>query len=602
LVLAGEFADASRDQWQDLVTGVLRKSGALPDGYDGAVESLLSTTTYDGIVLDPLYTADDSTPPAGFPGLAPYVRGGRPQGNVATGWDVRQRHADPDPEATRRLVMADLENGVTSIWLTVGGGGLPIAAIGDVLQDVYLDLAPVTLDAGADFAAAADELLRVHVDKGIPAGEVKGNLGADPIGHHARAGSGADLDGAAALAVRVAAEYPALRSIVVDGLPFHQAGGSDAEELGASIAAGVAYLRALTGAGLDADAAADQLEFRYAATADQFLTIAKFRAARRLWARVAEVSGFASPQRQHAVTSPAMMTRRDPWVNMLRTTLACFGAGVGGADSVTVLPFDAALGLPDGFARRIARNTQSVLLDESKLAGVIDPAGGSWFVERLTDDLARAAWDWFTEIERAGGIVAALDTGVVADRLAATWAARSANIATRTDAITGVSEFPNLAEKPITRAAEPAAPTGGLPSIHYAEAYEELRDRSDRTLEETGARPKIFLAAIGSVAAYTGRSTFAANLFQAGGIETIVGPVEEFAASGAVVACLCGTDKAYAAEAAGIIDTLKSAGAQRVLLAGKPNAELSTVDEFVFAGGDALAVLRAIMETLGVKA
>ncbi|MBC6448467.1 methylmalonyl-CoA mutase subunit beta [Actinokineospora xionganensis] len=602
LVLAGEFADAAREQWQDLVAGVLRKSGALPEEFDGAVESLLATTTYDGIVLEPLYTAEDAPPPAGFPGLPPYVRGGKPQGNVATGWDVRQRHTDPDPASARKAVMADLENGVTSLWLAVGGSGLPVSALADVLEDVYLDLAPVTLDAGADFRAAADELLRVHADKGIPAGEVKGNLGADPIGHHARTAAGADLDGAATLAVRVATEYPALRSIVVDGLPVHHAGGSDAEELGASIAAGVAYLRALTDAGLGVEAAAAQLEFRYAATADQFLTIAKFRAARRLWARVAEVAGFTAPQRQHAVSSPAMMTRRDPWVNMLRTTLACFGAGVGGADSVTVLPFDAALGLPDGFARRIARNTQSVLLDESKLAGVIDPAGGSWFVERLTDDLARTAWDFFTEIERAGGIIAALDTGVISDRLAATWAARSANIANRTDAITGVNEFPNLAEKPIVREPEPAAPTGGLPVIHYAEAYEELRDRSDRTLAETGARPKIFLATLGPVAAHTARATFAANLFQAGGIETVAGPVEEFAASGATIACLAGTDKAYAADAAAVIETLKSAGAQRILLAGKPNAELSTVDEFVFAGCDALAVLRATMETLGVKA
>ncbi|CRK59811.1 Methylmalonyl-CoA mutase [Alloactinosynnema sp. L-07] len=588
LVLAGEFPDAGWEQWQELVGGVLRKSGVVPEDFDGPVESLLATTTYDGIVLQPLYTAAESAPAAGFPGLPPYVRGGTPQGGVTTGWDVRQRHADPDPEVTRKAVLADLENGVTSLWLSV-----PADALAHVLQDVYLDLAPVTLDGDIE---AAEELLRIHAEKGIPNGEVKGNLGLDPIGHHARTAAGADLAAAAQLAVK-AAEYPALRSIVVDGLPFHQAGGSDAEELGASIAAGVTYLRALTAAGLPVEKAAARLEFRYAATADQFLTIAKFRAARRLWARVAEVSGFAAPQRQHAVTSPAMYTKRDPWVNMLRSTLACFGAGVGGADAVTVLPFDAALGLPDGFARRIARNTQSVLLEESKLAGVIDPAGGSWFVERLTDDLARTAWDWFTEIERAGGIVAALDTGVISDRLAATWEARSANLATRKDALTGVSEFPNLAEKPITRAPEPAAPSGGLPVVRYAEAYEELRDRSDRVLAETGARPRIYLATLGPVAAHTGRATFAANLFQAGGIETIAGPPEGFAASGATVACLCGSDKSYAADGPAAIEQLNAA---KILLAGR--VELSGVDGNVYAGCDALAVLRGTLETLGVNA
>lgn len=221
-----------------------------------------------------------------------------------------------------------------------------------------------------------------------------------------------------------------------------KAGGSAAEELGASLATGVAYLRALTEAGLGVDEACAQLEFRYAATADQFLTIAKLRAARRLWARVAEVCGAAGAQRQHAVTSSVMMTRRDPWVNMLRTTLACLGAGVGGADSVTVLPFDHALGLPDAFARRIARNTSTILLEESHLARVIDPAGGSWYVERLTAELADAAWAFFQEIERSGGQAAALRSGMIGERLASTWAARSRDLARRKEPVTGVSEFP----------------------------------------------------------------------------------------------------------------------------------------------------------------
>nr|BFE77690.1 hypothetical protein GCM10020093_002910 [Planobispora longispora] len=266
--------------------------------------------------------------------------------------------------------------------------------------------------------------------------------------------------------------------MVVDATPYHDAGGSDAEELGCSIATGVAYLRALTDGGLTLEQAFGQLEFRYAATADQFLTIAKLRAARRLWARVAEACGVsgaagsgsaqdgsaqdgsaqdgsgeagrrAAPGRQvqHAVTSSAMMTARDPWVNMLRTTVACFAAGVGGADAVTVQPFDARLGLPDAFSRRIARNTQSLLVEEAGVARVTDPAGGSFYAERLTEDLAVRAWEWFQEIERAGGMAAALDSGLVADRLAVTRERRAANIARRRDPVTGVSEFPNLTEK-----------------------------------------------------------------------------------------------------------------------------------------------------------
>jgi methylmalonyl-CoA mutase len=388
----------------------------------------------------------------------------------------------------------------------------------------------------------------------------------------------------------------------VDALPYHEAGGSDADELGCALATGVAYLRALTDAGLDVDTAAGQLEFRYAVSADQFLGIAKLRAARRLWTRVTEVCGVAPAaraQRQHAVTAPAMMTRRDPWVNLLRTTVACFSAGVGGADAVTVAPFDSAIGRPNDFARRIARNTQSILLEESRLAGVIDPAGGSWYVESLTEELARRAWTVFTDLERAGGIVPALASGDLADRLARTRAARAANVATRTDAITGVSEFPNLAERPVDRPSVAVA-TGGLPRVRYAEDFERFRDRSDAVLADKGHRPTVFLATLGPVAAHTGRAGFAANLLQAGGIETpTAGPtdgddavVAAFKTSGATIACLCGTDKAYAAQVPTLAGALKAAGAVTVLLAGPPNDEYSAVDTFLYRGCDALDVLR----------
>ncbi|MCU1684110.1 MAG: mutA [Amycolatopsis sp.] len=608
LTLAAEFETAGRAQWQELVAGVLRKSGALKEGFDGAPESLLTTRTYDGIEIQPLYTAEDTSPPAGFPGVAPFVRGARPEGSVGTGWDIRALHTSTDARAANKAILADLEGGVTSVWLRVGGDALPVDALADALNEVYVDLAPITLDAGAEYEAAAEALLDVFVERGVPAAQAHGTLGADPIGLRARTGQPHDVAPAAALAARVAAKYPELRTIVVDGTVFHEAGGSDAQELGAAVAAGVAYLRALTDAGLDVDTAASQLEFRLAAGADQFLTIAKFRAARRLWARVAEVAG-ANPEargmRQHAVTSPSMLTRRDPWVNMLRTTVACFGAGVGGADAITVLPFDGAIGVSDAFSRRVARNTHAILLEESKLAGVIDPAGGSWYVENLTDELARVAWAEFTGIEREGGIESALDSGSLAGRLAETWAARSKRIANRKDPITGVSEFPNLEEKPVVREPVPSVVEGGLPRVRYAQDYEALRDRSDAYLAEHGKRPQVFLATLGPVAAHTARAAFASNLFQAGGIapidpgatEDVVG---DFTKSGATMACICGSDRSYGEQAAEVAAALAEAGAEAVLLAGKPTDAYGRVTGFVHAGCDALAVLRSTLETLGV--
>ncbi|MFJ7904245.1 methylmalonyl-CoA mutase family protein [Streptomyces sp. NPDC096198] len=594
LSLAAEFPDATLEQWQHLVAGALHKSGK--EVPVAEAEDALSTALEDGLRTRPLYTARDHAPDPGLPGFAPFVRGGRPEGNTAGGWDVRQQHTVADSGA----VLGDLENGVTSLWLGVGDAGIPVAALDRALEGVYLDLAPVVLDAGAETGPAARRLLALYEERDVAADAARGNLGADPLGHQARTGQPYDFAPVAELARLCADRYPGLRALTVDALPYHEAGGSAAQELGCSLATAVACLRELTAAGLSVEQACAQLEFRYAATADQFLTAAKLRAARRLFARVAEACGApqAGAQLQHAVTSPVMMTRRDPWVNMLRTTVATLAAGVGGADAVTVLPFDQALGLPDAFARRIARNTSTILIEESHLGRVIDPAGGSWYVERLTDELAHAAWEFFQEIERAGGQGAALRSGLVRDRLAGTWSARSARLAKRREPVTGVSEFPHLDEKPVVRAPAPVPPSGGLPRVRRDEAYEALRARSDAHLAATGARPRVYLAALGPAAAHTARLTFAANLFQAGGIEPVTrGTFEE---SGAREACLCSSDPLYQEQAETAAQELRAAGAGQVFLAGRPGP-YAGVDTYVFAGCDAVAVLSATLDRMGVS-
>ncbi|GIF49389.1 heterodimeric methylmalonyl-CoA mutase small subunit [Asanoa ferruginea] len=634
LPLAADFPAATHAQWQALALGVARKLGlAGDDTAAGEVDHLLATTTYDGIEVPPLHTRPARPAAVGAPGLAPFTRGASAAGPVVGGWDIRQRHDDPDPEATNAAVLDDLENGATSVWLRVGGSGMPAAGLAAALRGVYLDLAGVVLDAGAEFGPAADAWWHLVESSGVALDQVSGNLGADPIGWRARtggrcgggmgptardggdsgpaahedsdgnagdsgAGNGngaganltADLALAARWAARCAAATPRVRAVTVDATVYHDAGGSDAQELGCAVATGVAYLRAFTDAGLDLADAFNQLEFRYAVNADQFLGIAKLRAARRLWARVAEACGLpeAGAQRQHAVTSAAMMTGRDPWVNLLRTTLAGFAASVGGAQAVTILPFDHRLGRPDRLARRMARNTQSLLLEEASLGRVVDPAGGSWYVESLTDALAERAWDWFTELERAGGITAALDAGLVAAQLDATWQRRAANLAHRRDPITGVSEFPNLGEQLPTRAPRPPEPSGGLPRHHYAEPFEELRARAD------GAR--VLLATIGPVAQHSARAGFAANLFAAGGIETVRAS-DNFSGR---VACICGSDKAYAESVVDVVQALRAAGVRTIWLAGKP-ADIPGVDGYLYAGCDAAAVIRSVLHDLEVS-
>jgi len=623
LTLAAEFPAATREQWAGLVDAVLRKSRRITaDAEPGAGVAKLVRTSPEGIGVLPLYTADDvaDLPAAGVPGQRPFVRGSRAGGPVPDGWDVRQRHAEPDPDTAHAAVLADLENGVNSIWLAVGEGGTTPAALATVLDGVYIDLAPVVLDSGGADVGAASAFLGLAGERGIDPATLLGTLGVDPIGLRARTGIAPDLDALVPLAQRVAAEFPLVKALVVDGLPVHAAGGSDAQELGFSLAAGVAYLRTLTAAGLDIDTAARLLEFRLAATAEQFPTIAKLRAGRRLWSRVLEASGAApdTAQTQHAVASPTMITRRDPYVNLLRGTVAGFAAGVGGADAVTVAPFDAALGRSTPFSRRIARNTQSLLVEESHLARVIDPAGGSWFVESLTDSLARAAWAFFQEIEAVGGAVAALDSGLVAERTGEVRARREKDVATRRTPLTGVSEFPDLDEKPVDREALPETGSGGLPVYRPAGAFESYRDRSDAALRSTGSRPRAFLATLGPLAAYTVRAGFARNLLQAGGIEAIeAGPTEtvddvaeaysaawseggtRIGAAGSPVAVLCSTDALYTERAEATVVALREAGAHYVLLAGK--ADVPGVDGQLFAGGDALAVIGAVYRAIALR-
>jgi methylmalonyl-CoA mutase len=474
------------------------------------------------------------------------------------------------------------------------------------------------LDASADAdtgaateLAAAEAFLALAVDRGVEPDALLGTLGLDPVGRQARTGTGPDVADAVPLAVRVAEEFPQVRAVVVDALPVHGAGAADAQELGFSLAAGVAYLRALTGAGLDLATAAGLLEFRYAATAEQFPTIAKLRAARLLWSRVTEACGQALPQFQHAVGSPSMLTRRDVHGNLLRGTVAGFAAGVGGADAVTVAPFDAALGAPEAFSRRIARNTQSLLVQEAHLARVIDPAGGSWFVESLTRELAGAAWVFFQEIEAAGGAVAALDSGLVAERVSGVCERRRTAVARRASPITGVSEFADLSEPVLARrggGGAPAPPGEGLPVFRPAHPYEAFRDRSDARLAATGTRPRAFLATLGPLSAYTARAGFARNLLQAGGIETPeAGPTDTadevaaaFGQAGTPVAVLCSTDDLYTERAEATVATLRAAGAQHILLAG--TADVPGVDGNLAAGCDAPAVIESVYRALEVQA
>jgi len=574
LPLAGDFPPADLEDWRELVAAVLTKSGRRFD--PAAPERALAHRDYDGIEVAPLYTQRPATE-TGRPGQAPFVRGALD--NPGLGWDVRARYFDLDAMATNAAVRADLDNGVSSLWLPAGSQLAP------ALAGVYLDLVAVVLD---DPAQASDYLALVA---DLDPSEVRGSLGADPISRALAAGHEPELAGLPAL-FEQAAPYRQLIPLTIDGLPYHEAGGSPADELAITLAVGVAVLRAV------GEDAFDRLEFRYAVTADQFGSIAKLRAARRLWDRVGQLCGLTERrgQRQHAVTSPAMLTRRDPWVNLLRSTVACFAAAIGGAEAITVLPFDAALGRPDDFGRRIARNTQSILHDEASLARVVDAAGGSYYVETATEELAQVAWRKFTELEAAGGALAA---GAIGELVEVSWRERRQNLATRRDPLTGISEFANAEEQLLTRPPGPEPGRGGLPRHRYAEEYEAWRDRSDAMLAATGHRPRVVLAVLGPPAAHSARLAFARNLFAAGGVHTVVAegsPAElatAFSGSGAAVACLCSADSVYAEAARPAAEALVEAGAE-VWIAGPAALVDGPISDSIQLGCDVLAALEKV--------
>ena len=571
-------------QWEAATAAVLRKGRRLrDDDPDSAVWDTLSRTTLDGIEVAPIGTTDS-------------VRDLHTQGRPTRtdDWDIRTHLSGPDAKAANEAALVDLENGATSLWVQLGAG-LSAADLPTLLDGVFVDLAPVVLDAGDETVAAAAALVGVAADRGVDL-EPRTNFGADPIGNRLRARPVDDAREVLEATATLALEHGCL-AWLVDATAVHDLGASDAQELGYGLAVGVAYLRL---AGHDGDRPGEHaglVEFRYAATDEQFPTIAKLRAARRLWARVLELSG-ATPdtwrQRQHAVTSRPMMSKYDPWVNMLRGTVGAFAAGVGGAEAVTVVPFDEPLGLPDALGRRIARNTSSLLISESHAARVADPAGGAYAVERLTDDLAVAAWAEFQRIERAGGIAAALDDGSLQERIDATVAERDRQVGLRERPITGLTEFPHLGERLPER-----APTEAGRVRRYGAAFEALRD-------EPASAP-VFLATMGSVAAHTARATFATNLFAAGGVAVSPsGPTDDVAAvlaayDGQSVVCLAGTDAAYAEWGAELVAALRAAGAVRVVLAGKPGPRTvgdDVVDDSAAMGVDALAFLHRTREAL----
>ncbi|MEL4505340.1 methylmalonyl-CoA mutase small subunit [Luteococcus sp. H138] len=613
--LASDFAKPGMDKWREAAAKVLnrgRPEDKLLTG-DQAVARLV-TTTVDGIEIAPIYTLEDAPENLGVPGVAPFTRGTTVHNGEADAWDVRALHEDPDAAFTSQAVLTDLERGASSLWFRIDPDAVKAEDLARNLEGVLLELITVEVSSRTDQEAAAEALLSVMDASDKPRNHKSAVLGLDPIGLAALNGSSPEL-GSLAEWVKKLDGMRASRAIVVDATIWHNAGAGDVHELAFALATGAEYVRALVEQGLTPDQAFDTIDFRVTATVDQFATIAKLRALRTAWSKVGEVFGVTEAKRgarQHAVTSWREITRDDAYVNMLRATISTFGAGIGGAEAITVLPFDTAWGLPGDFSRRIARNTQVILAEESNIVRVNDPAGGSWYVEALTKKLAEAAWGVFGKIEAAGGMVKALADGLPKAELEPVIAERAKRLATRKKPITGVSEFPNPEELDVTTARpRPEAPKfAGLEWHRDSEVFEAMRDAVKAQPNAT-----VFLACLGERRDFGAREGFAGNLFHVAGLPTPKAEggsteeiVEAFKQAATPVACLCSNAKVYAEQALPVAKALKEAGAKVVYLAGNlkelgegaSEAE-GVIDGTVAMGANVVELLGTTLDTLGVS-
>jgi len=469
--LGSDFPKVDRRTWQEAVEADLK-------GVPFAKRMI--SRSYEGIELQALYTEEvfpTAGDPAGLPGYPPFVRGAQPLGNVLAGWDIRQEHAHPDPAVANAQILDDLNGGVTSIDLRLdaaarhgldaddvraaeltGRDGVSISSIADVgrlAHGMQLGMAGFHFDAGAAFLPAASLYIAFAQQAGVPLNALRGGFNADPLKALVRDGYlpvplHTALRQMADLAAWTAENVPLMTAVEVSSSAYHNAGAAAVADVAFAIATGIDYLRALTDAGLDVDSAARQITFSIGLGCRFYLAIAKIRAVRRLWADVVGASGGSAQAQRIALrvsTGRRVLTTRYQSLNILRNTVACYAGAVAGADIITTTPFDAPTGLPTEISRRNARNTQLILAEECHLPQVIDPAGGSWYIEWYTNEVARRAWEMLQQVEARGGMIAAVVDGWVAEQIKPTEAAREKDIATRKVAVTGVSEHPTLAER-----------------------------------------------------------------------------------------------------------------------------------------------------------
>ena len=604
---SGLFPASTEADWRTAAEAALR--GA-------SLETLVSKTA-DGIRIEPVYR----------PAEGPRALG--PDGP----WRVIARLDHPDPGEANAQARDDLANGADGLQVVftgaLGAHGYGLkrfdpATLHRAFDGVRFDEgAHFELDLGPDGPSQALGFAALIERAGVKPADCAVSFGLDPFAASVAGPFPADWRALAAPHLESALQLQRMGYgapvMAADARGVHAAGGSPAQELAFALSAAVSILRLLEAAGTPLAKAPALIAFRLTADADEFATLAKFRALRIAWSRIEDACGVEPlAAHVHAESAWRTMTARDPYVNVMRGAMAAFSAGLGGADSVSVLPHTLAVGLPDSLARRLARNAQLILLRESHLGFVRDPAAGAGAFEALTEALCERAWALFQEIEGEGGLPSTLASGAFQRQVVVSAKALARDIATVRSPLTGVTAHADLAEPRVEVALgaperETLTPVeGALAPIRLAEPFERLRDKSDATLLRTGSRPRVYLVALGPEPAHRGRVAFMREWLAAAGFEaaydgesaTAEEAVERMRASGAPLACLCGDDRAYAAHAEAFAKSLSASGVKGLALAGRPGERetewrTAGVGDFIFAGADALKALEGLYRAIG---
>ena len=616
--LFGEFAPNTMQEWVDKVTVDLK-------GAD--FNKKLVWRTNEGFNVQPMYRLENMKDLKNldcFPGEFPYVRGNKKDSND---WYVRQDIVVENVAEANKKALDVLNRGVNSLgFVLTDSKNFTKADMAALLKDICLECVEINFVAGCKKCAIVDAFKAVAEERGIAPEKIYGGINIDPLSAMALKGKVCCENPFASAKENTEkmAAYPNFKTIEVGGYVFNNSGSSIVQELGFSLAAGVEYLDKLTDAGMSVDEVAPRIRFHFATGSKYFMEIAKVRAARYLWAHIVKAYKPACDckckMNIHAETSEWNKTIYDPNVNMLRTQTETMSAVLGGVDSFTVHPFDYVYEChPSELGERVARNQQLLLKEESHFGKIVDVAGGSYYIEELTQNIAEAAWKLFLEVQEQGGYVEALKKGFVQAAVKATAQARDLAIAQRKENFVGVNQFPNFNEKmeknicacvlePEDQTAE-GATIETLKPYRGTQAFEALRLKTDTYAAKNG-RPVVYMFPMGNLAMRKARAQFACNFFACAGFEvkdnngfkTVDEGVKACMENKAAIVVLCSSDDEYAGFAPEAFEKLKDKAI--VVVAGNPESrpelEAKGLMNYIHVKNNVLEELKSYQAKLGI--